>query len=107
MPIRQEWGQIAPQLEQQAREALDRILVDASDKLIGEIQDASRLLMLAARRNRPSLVAEARDILLLAVEEQEIAARKEFEGVVNSAIDMAFGMLFQGLSIGLKGLTVL
>lgn len=106
MPIRQEWRYISDTMDTAVKETINRILIDTDNVLNSEIRELTRLIVIAAKRRKPELVAEARDLVALLVEEHEITVRKEFEGVFDVAFELAFSALFRGLSVGLRGLTV-
>ncbi len=107
MPIQQNWSSVNEGLRQQIKDTLNRVVEGVDERLQVEIQQASSYMMLAASRNRPDLVDEARDIILLAIEEGELHVRKEFEDTFETVLGVGLGLLFNGLSLGLNALTVI
>ena len=107
MPIKTNWRTVLDGLEDQTRTALQEILGDTADTLDGEVRRISRMILMAARYDRPDLVAEAKDSLLLILQEKDIKARKQFDAILDTVIGIAFNGLFTGLATGLRAITVL
>jgi hypothetical protein len=97
---------VRDQLEAALRAELSHLLSGTVDQIDGPIRDASNRLLVAARRGRKDLVDEARDQLLLAIEQRKLAARAGMESTFNVILSRGLGLLFDGVVAGLSGLKV-
>lgn len=106
MPIKQDMAALEGALEGGLKGLLNELIDGAITDLDGPIRLAAQRLALAARRNKPELVAEVRDQLAVIVLEKELRLKSGGSALLETVLGIGLNALVNGAIGGLGSLKV-
>lgn len=105
--VKKDFSGLTMGLERALRAQLEQFLGSTAAQLDGPVRRAAEHLSLAAQRGRKDLVDEARDTLLVAMQERKLEAKAGSSGLLQSFITQGIGLLVDGAVAGLNGLKII
>ena len=106
MGIKIDFTQFEDALKDGVKGILNGVLEDAADDLDGPVREIASRLSIAVRRNRPDLIEESRDQLLLVIEERELRVREGAQSLLQDILGLGLEALVTGAAGGVRSLRI-